>query len=105
MSVYSVRLFAGSFSTALVTLYTAPAGAVIEIRDVELYNNSGAADHSDIAVNVSGFGLAQFIGTPSVANGTSYQWKGRVILAPGDTIQAFSGAGTWLCLISGYSFS
>lgn len=103
--IYSVRLFAGSFSTTLASLYTAPANSVIDIRDVELYNNSGAADHADVAIDVSGFGLVQFIGTASVPNGQSVQWKGRVILAPGDIIQAFSGAGTWLAYISGYSFT
>lgn len=105
MSVYSVRLFAGQITTSLSSLYTVPANAVVVVRDVELYNNSGASDHADVAINVSGGTLTQVIGTASIANGVSFQWKGRIVLAPADIIQAFTGAGNWLCYISGYNFT
>lgn len=104
MSVYSVQLYAGSVPGSLTTFYTAPAGAVIVVRDIDAFLNTAPSALYYIGVQHSGT-IVPLIGAASGTALTQHQWEGRVVLQPGDAIVGNSGGANIVCVISGYDLT
>jgi hypothetical protein len=104
VSIYSVQLYGGQV-TGEAVVYTAPAGVVIVIRDVETVNVAGAAATYSLDVyGASGFKSALISEVGAAANAHA-QWTGRAVLDTGDEIAISSTAYPIGLLISGYSLS
>lgn len=98
--VYSRQLAIGSLAEGDdILVYTCPPGVTAIVRDIEL--TPVTAPPSFAAIDVSSSTANVF----SVFGGAAYsslQWQGRVVLKPGDTINAYAGQGSWMYIISGY---
>lgn len=97
--VYSTKFAAGaqaSGSTSVV--YTVPAGYVAVVRDIEVGAQNAPAN--SVAINLAG--VAEIYQAGGIAQYSTAQWKGRVVLNAGDQINVDAIAGTWTYIISGY---
>lgn len=101
MSVYSKRFFLGNVATGGKTLFTAPAGFVCILHDIEVVNFAGAADALAIGVQ-SGPANAAVALWEAVPQLGWRQWSGSVPFTEGETLISSSNAGTWTAVLSGY---
>lgn len=102
MSVYSTSLFAGNAPASGGVLYTAPANAVVVVRDITLYNSTGGALTSSISRYASGSFAGVIFTVPSLAASAYEQWTGRQVLDAGDELVSGNSAAGVYTLISGY---
>jgi hypothetical protein len=102
LSVYSSRLFAGEGGGSLTDLFTAPASTVTVLRDIQALNLGSGTDSLDLIAVVSGPTSLAFLRFSNIGASESIQWSGRLVLDPGDVLQAFSGVHDWTLLLSGY---
>jgi hypothetical protein len=106
LSVYTKLLFMGQITTTLGPWYTVPAGITAVLRDLEVENNSAATDTLLVALlSVPGFGNAYFLTFPTVPNGQSRQWQGRVAIPAGGQLGGNSQGGQWNIVATGYELA
>lgn len=103
--IYSTRFYNGP-ATNGQTLYTVPAGFVVVVRDLEVYNfSSSAIVQVQVQLGVSGStsGVLAFVN--NVASQVCAQWKGRAVVNAGESLVAFSTGSSFSMLVSGYLLS
>ena len=104
--VYSLRIFAtGALtSSAGVVGPIVPAGLVYVLRDVDLFETTGAAGtFAQILSPVAGV-LALFAGQAEPTT-RSYPWRGRQVYAVGERVGFEVVSGTWSITASGYQLT
>ncbi len=101
-NVYSTQFLTWSNPTSGV-LYTVPAGYVAVVRDMDVWWDGETDEGSLIASihNVCTFMV--FYGAPSVAS--AFQWRGRVVINPGEKLELFPSVGNWSGVACGYLLS
>jgi hypothetical protein len=103
VAIYSTRFFHGP-ATNGQTLYTVPVGMVVVVRDLEVYNFSGAViNQVQVQLGISGTtsGVLAFVN--NVPASECAQWSGRSVVNAGEELVAFSTtAGNFSMLVSGY---
>lgn len=102
MSVYSTSFFAGNLTPSGEILYAVPANNVIVVRDITLYNSTGAAITSSISRYVSGSFQGVVFTVPSLASSAYVQWTGRQVLNATDELVNGTPTAGVFALISGY---
>lgn len=99
-TLYSTR-FANVAATGdgnFHVIYTVPAGVVAIIRDLDLFAQTAALA---FGLRLAGNVIVSFV-NPTAA-GTAYQWTGRQVLLPGETLEYFASNGlSFTACISGY---
>lgn len=90
----------GALSTTQAVLYKAPEGKYAVLIGLAFVNTSGAnARDLTVLLRVRGDSSARMLGTSNLTAGTTSgnNWtlnNERYVLAEGDTVEAFEGAGT-----------
>lgn len=105
-AIYSLRIFsAGSLtSTAGLVGPIVPANLIYILRDVDVFDLSGAAGAAMLVMNpTSGF-LTFFWGQKEPLT-RSYAWRGRQVYNPGERVGFQVQAGTWAIMASGYQLT
>lgn len=103
MTTYSKCLFSVTSSTSPVDVYTPPANTVSVLRDLEVTNQSGAADTINIFIQaIPGFAAAFIAKYVDSTAGQWHHWEGRVVIPTSSSIMLYSGAAGWTVLGSGY---
>lgn len=97
---YSTQFYAGSVAlVGSTTVAATPTNQVGVIRDIEVYNNSSAANFCDFAIG----GVVALALFPTLAAGAGAQWKGRLVLKPGQSLVAYGPtSNTFYVFVSGY---
>jgi len=99
--VYSTRFFIGVLPEAEAVIYSAPAGHTVVIKSLELFNNSGAASLTLIAIHGPGAAANLYtnteLGAAQAVSKETFQ-----VLNAGDTLTAVGTSGGVQALISGY---
>lgn len=99
MATRSVRLCAGTSTTsAVVTVYTCPAGKTALLKDVRVYAN-GAVGRAVILVQSGSTDVSIVDEALSATQVVSRQ--GFIVLEPGDTIRVYSSTSTFNFWCSG----
>lgn len=102
MSIYSVRLAAGSQAAGTSSIvFTAPAGKVTVVRDIRLGPQSAVPGIA--AVNLTG--VAELFCAQGTTQYVTAGSELRAVLNPGDTLTMDAISGTWSYLISGYELA
>lgn len=102
MSTYSSRLFAGVMSAVADTnLYVVAAGTTVVLRDIEIYNYSGAVQALSLSVLVSGANF-KCLQLPLPVGIQTTQWQGRIVLEPTDILQGHCTTVDNFLYVSGY---
>jgi len=102
---YSTQFFAGEGGSGLAVLYTVPDQYVAVLRDLEALNLGGATDSLDLITEIPGPLAVTWGRLNNVPSGEAAQWSGRLVMNPGDQLQAYSGTHDWAILASGYLLS
>lgn len=101
-ALYSTQFAAGTEAGGSTTVvYTVPTGYVAVVRDIEVGAQSPPAN--SVAINYAG--VAEIYSVDTITQYRTAQWRGRVVLNAGDTINVDAIAGTWTYIISGYLLS
>lgn len=103
---YSTSFYAGEIlvTDAYQTLYTVPSGYVAVLRDVELVNLAASDEQAFLALG-PGSSTVPFAALTLAASGGWGQWKGRVVMDVGVTLQLFVETEPTAAVISGYLLS
>lgn len=97
--VYSTRLFLGNVAAASsVTLYTAPAGYTVVIRDISFIPFGGSTPW-EVTIGING---TFFYQEESASAPALFHWEGRAVMNPGDEITCNTNTGGLDGQISGY---
>jgi hypothetical protein len=105
VSIYSTLLYSGDAPSGLTNAYTVPANQVVVVRDLELYNSTGASIALSVSRSVSGVTQSYVYVTAGLAAHTWQQWTGRAVLDAGDVLQVSTGAAGVYFHVSGYLLS
>jgi hypothetical protein len=102
---YSTNFFTGELTVSGTVLYTVPASYTAVLRDIEIYNGSGATPLFNIQGVVPGplNGIIFLSGSFPLSEWV--QWKGRVVLPAGSEITGYASAFPFYLLLSGYLLS
>lgn len=101
--VYSIQIF--SLAPALPSqAVTVPGDARIIVRDIDAFEQSGAPSVALEILNAAG-GLLWNVVTSSPWTPVNFQWRGRQVYNPGQTITLKVTGGAWAVQISGYELS
>jgi len=102
-AVYSVQLMA--LAPALpVNTVVVPDGSRLILRDVDATEQSGATDAVAYVANAAS-GVLWWLETTHQPIGTSFQWRGRQVFNPGESIVFHVLSGTWGIQMSGYQLT
>jgi hypothetical protein len=101
MSVYSANLFTGDAPTSTTLVYTSPSGIVTVVRDLQVFNGNTNSASLYVYSNVSGSNLV-FAGITGLAANAFFQWTGRAVIPPGNTLSIFGGVTSIAVMMSGY---
>lgn len=106
LPVYSLRIFAhASLVTSAGTVGpVVPAGFVYVLRDVDVFEETGAQGVTLSVVNPLGGYLTVFL-TGSTLQSRVQQWRGRQVYHPGEQVGFFAGSGQWAIMASGYQLT
>lgn len=99
--IYSTNLFTGPLPATYGTIFTAPSGFVVVIRDLELLQFSAGNTTVNVATVVSGM-TGPLVYSTAFAPNAVLHWEGRVVLPAGSTIQGQCLTPSNQCSISGY---
>lgn len=100
--IYSISLARGFASgSTSSTVYTVPAGSIVVIRDVVLFQYAGSPSTA-ACTDLAGAHVA-FSG-PAVVPGGDH-WEGRQVFNAGEEVVIGTAAGDWTYAVSGYLLS
>lgn len=80
--------------------YTVQPGFLLVVRDVSAYNGGGVVS-TNLFVKVAGAQTFVYFQTVPGGGGAAFHWDGRVVLGPGQTLEANTN-GAWDVTVSGY---
>lgn len=86
-----------SLTNAAATVYTTPGSTTTVIRDITVANTTGSAATFTLSIGADAAGTRLFSAVSIPANST-LQRTGSVVLAAGETLQAYSGTNAALTL-------
>jgi hypothetical protein len=86
-----------SLTNSAATVYTVPGATVAVIRDINVANTTGSAATFTLSIGADAAGTRLFSAVSVPANST-LQRTGSVVLAAGETLQAYSGTNAALTL-------
>lgn len=101
--VYSIRLFAVSLTgPTSPTVYTVPAATTVVLREVDAYVPD--VSPTPLFFVLSTVPATAFFLTAS-AGPASVQWRGRLVMPAGESLELSLGGGNWRVYGSGYLLS
>ena len=101
--VYSITIV--DLAPALANNYVVvPDGVRIILRDVDAYEESGTNGTVMSVQNAAGGNLVVFQRTAATPTGP-WQWRGRQVYNPGESINFHVFSGTWSVMASGYELT
>jgi hypothetical protein len=83
---------------------TVPDGSRIILRDVDLWDASGGGGNIFQVFSAAG-GVLFAVETDNTVNGRRFQWSGRQVYNPGESIEFQPLVGTWDVQASGYQLT
>lgn len=103
-SVYSRQFFIGILPPNGTVIFTVPASQTLVLRDIELYNGSGAVGGCSIQCRVSGALQSVLFQAFELGADNWAQWQGRAVLEQGQELASGAGAPNFYAHVSGYLF-
>ena len=99
-AVYSIRLagltLSGAFSG---TLYTVPAGYTVVLREIDAFTPDTVPTP---LFCIMGSVPATFVLLNPGSGPSSPQWRGRLVMPAGETLELSLAGGNWRMFVSGY---
>jgi hypothetical protein len=107
LAIYSARLCVAAITNAGATVYTAPAGFVIVVRDIVVGQTSSSTPlNCAIYLIISGETFSTVLWCfQNIGNTQAQQWTGRQVMNPTDSIFVQGSESVGTILISGYQLS
>jgi hypothetical protein len=101
--VYSVQLWAASPLLTNSSVQV-PDNAKIVLRDIDVWESSGAAN-AFMYVRNAAYGVLWLAFSPGPVNTRGYSWRGRQVYNPGQYIYMVVVSGSWDVQLSGYELA
>lgn len=101
--VYSIQIVSLSPIVGPRSTTVVPDGVKIIVRDVDIWNASGVAGDS-FGFQSAASGYLWLVKRAAADVGT-YQWRGRQVFNPGESIVFEVFSGTWAVQASGYELT